>query len=199
QGRLAALLAKATPEQRRPLEKEIANRWRDIRTRDTEDIRRFIAAFGSLFAAGKEARLTLAERLAEENSLTEAELHLLQLRRQPDEPRLTARAVEALARLMTRKGLLEDAVHYYRTLGREFATVEVGDGKPGAALWRELATDPRFVPFLAPPPPALPEGNLKVEERSGEPALRVPLPFEPRGETLPFFQRQRVALLKSAT
>src|SRR5262249_46848933 len=137
-GRIAAMVLAATPEQRAPLEKQIAKAWDDVRKAgDAERLRQFVTMFGSLFEVGREARLQLAERLIEENnknSLLEAERPLLLPRGQRDEPRRAARAVEALARLMTRQGMLEDAAHYYRVLGKEFAKVEVRDGKTGADL-----------------------------------------------------------------
>jgi hypothetical protein len=118
---------------------------------------------------------------------------------QRDDPPLTARAVEALARLMTRKGLLEDAVHYYRVLGRDFGTVFVRDGKKGADFVRELEADPRFLVYLDDPGPAAPEGALRYKELPGEQPMQMMIPFEPRGEALPYFQRYRLVLLRSVT
>ncbi|MCI0461393.1 MAG: PQQ-binding-like beta-propeller repeat protein, partial [Gemmataceae bacterium] len=152
QGRIAALVAKANAEQRKPLEDELAQRWRSVQaSKDTEGLRRFVLAFGSLFAVGREARLVFAERLIDENNFIEAELNLLQLRRQQDDVLSAAKATEALARLATRKGLLEDAAHYYRLLGKDFAGVSIRDGKTGADFYNELATDKRFLPFLDEP------------------------------------------------
>src|SRR5262249_60832853 len=115
-GRIGAMVARATAEQRKPLEELIGQQWQKVQAeKNTQELRRFVAVFGSLFTVGKEARLRLAERLLEENAFLEAELHLLQLRRQ-DDPQLAARAVEALARLMIHKNLLEDAAYWYRVL-----------------------------------------------------------------------------------
>jgi outer membrane protein assembly factor BamB len=198
QGRIAALVAKAGPEQRKPLEEEIGRRWKQIRTKETDDIHRFVAAFGDLFAVGKEARLELAERLVEDGQPLEAEMNLVRLRVQKDDRPLTARAVEALARLMTRKGLLEDAVHYYRVLGRDFAQVVVRDGKTGADLLRELEADPRFLVYLDNSGPAAREGTLRYRDGlPGEPQTHTQVPFEPRGELLPYFQRYRLVLLRA--
>src|SRR5262249_20132889 len=126
QGRISELVAKATPEQRLPLEAEIGKRWQAVKaSKHLDDLRHFGGAFGSLFAVGREARLVLADRLIKENSYLEAELHLLQLRGQQDDPSMAARAVETLARMMTERGLLDEAVYYYRLLGSEFARVAV--------------------------------------------------------------------------
>ena len=142
QGRISELVAKATPAQRMPLEKEIAKRWNGVKSsKNLDDLRHFVGAFGSLFAVGREARLFLAERLIKEHVLLEAELHLLQLRSQQDDTSMAARAVEMLARMMTDRGLLEEAVYYYRLLGTEFARVPVRDGKTGSDFLKELSTE----------------------------------------------------------
>jgi outer membrane protein assembly factor BamB len=198
QGRIAAMVAKATPEQRQPLESKIREQWQTVReTQNTEGLRHFVALFGSLFTVGKEARLHLAERLMDENAFLEAELNLLQLRRQ-DEPLLAARAVDTLARLMIRKGLLEDAAYWYRVLGRDFPKVVVRAGKTGAELLEDLASDKRFLPYLDEPPQAWSGGKLKARESYGNSAYQQTIIYEPDGEVLPFFQRHRVTLLNGA-
>jgi outer membrane protein assembly factor BamB len=195
QGRIAAMVARATPEQRKPLEDRIAEQWRSIRaTNDTAALRQFVAVFGSLFTVGKEARLYLAERLIQENVFLEAELHLLQLRRQADTA-MAARAVEALARLMIRKGLLEDAAYWYRVLGRDFARTIIRDGKTGADFFNDLATDKRFLPYLDDRPQAwAPSARFKVRELHGNNSIQQMFVFEPEGEQLPFFQGNRLVL-----
>ena len=58
QGRIAALVAKATPERRKPLDAEIAHRWQQVQaSKDPKALPQFVAEFGSLFAEGREARL----------------------------------------------------------------------------------------------------------------------------------------------
>jgi outer membrane protein assembly factor BamB/tetratricopeptide (TPR) repeat protein len=215
QGRIAALVAHATADQRKPLEDKIAEKWQTVQdTKDTQKLRDFVRVFGSLFTVGKEARLKLAERLIQEDAFLEAELHLLQLRRQEDAS-LAARAVETLARLMIRKGLFEDAAYYYRLLGREYAKVVVRDGKTGADFFNELATDKRFLPYLDEPPSPWIGGNkgqgsgtekkwqtgveVKYREIYGGVANQGPQPFalEPEGESLPYFQHHRLAMSSS--
>src|SRR5262249_41146010 len=67
-GRIAALVAKASPEVRKQLESEIAKRWKVVQqSKDLESLRRFVAAFGGVLSVGREARLELAERLIEAN------------------------------------------------------------------------------------------------------------------------------------
>ena len=168
QGRISELVAKATPAQRLPLETEIGKRWLAVKSsKNLDDLRHFVGAFGSLFAVGREARLFLAERLIKEHSLLEAELHLLQLRSQQDDLSMAARAVETLARLMTDRGLLDEAVYYYRLLGGEFGRVQVREGKTGADYFKDLSTDKRFLPFLDEAQSPFRGVNLKVLEVPG--------------------------------
>jgi hypothetical protein len=62
-GRIAAMLARATPAQRKPLEDLIAQQWQEVQTtKDLDDLRRFVSLFGSLLTEGKHARRQLAAR-----------------------------------------------------------------------------------------------------------------------------------------
>ncbi|HJT75662.1 MAG TPA: PQQ-binding-like beta-propeller repeat protein, partial [Gemmataceae bacterium] len=170
-GRINAMMARATPGQREPLEKLLARKWDELKgTGDVEALRKFAAMFGSQFAVGREARLYLAEKLMEEpgtGELLEAERQLLLLRGQHADRQIAARAVEALARLMARKGLLEDAAYYYRVLGRDFADVMVRDGKTGADFLNDLATDKRFLPYLGDAVPAWSGNKLSMKSETG--------------------------------
>jgi outer membrane protein assembly factor BamB/tetratricopeptide (TPR) repeat protein len=199
-GRIAAMIAKAKPDDKKPLEALINKKWDEIKkTEDVNEIRNFVRVFGSLFTVGKEARLELANRLMDDASplaLLEAEQQLTLLRVKSEDPKLAGRAVETLARLNTRKGLLEDASYYYRVLRDEFAKVPVRDGKTGADLFNDMATDKRLLPHLDVP------GNLgvtgkyfKVDEQRGNfPYNAQVYEFGHTGEELPFFQRHRVGL-----
>jgi outer membrane protein assembly factor BamB len=198
QGRIASLLAQAAPEQRRALEEEIARAGKELRARDDlAALERFVALFGGC-DAGREARLELAERLIadpERGRFLEAELHLLQLRDQAHDPVLAARAVEALARLMARKGLLDEAMHHYRALARDYGRVVVRDGKTGADLFADLASDKRFVAHYHAGPPAWTPGRIKAKEEPADaPLWRTALYLEPDGEVPPFLQRHRLVL-----
>ena len=148
QGRIRAMFAKATPEKRKPLETEIARRWKAVKgANDLNELRNFVAVFGSQFTVGTQARLELAEKLIDQDAFLEAELQLQQIRRQ-DDPQVGACAVEMLARLMARKGLMEDAAYWYRLLGHDYEKVTIRDGKTGADFLNDLATDKRFLPYL---------------------------------------------------
>src|SRR5581483_4810878 len=129
EGRIKAMLAKATAEQRKPLEDRVVREWEKLRqSGNVEDLRKFVAIFGSQFAVGKEARLHLAEKLIEQddpNALLDAERHLMLLRGLQESSEVSGRALEMLARLMTRRGLLDDAAYYYRKLRADYASFPV--------------------------------------------------------------------------
>jgi len=198
QGRIAAMVSRATADQRKPLEDKIAEQWRTIReSKEVNALRRFVALFGSLFAIGREARMVLAERLIEENAFLEAELHLLQLRQQPDK-QISARAIEGLARLMIRKGLLDDAAYWYRVLGHDFARTVVAHNKTGHDYLQDLATDKRLVGYLDAPRPSWAGAKWKAKEDYKNNTNVQQHVFEPEGEMLPFFQRHRLILLNNA-
>src|SRR5262249_11451179 len=80
-GRIENMIRNASADQRKPLEEKIAGQWKEVRgSNDPEKLRTFVQMFGSTFKAGREARLTLAERLIEaggEDDLRDAQLHLL--------------------------------------------------------------------------------------------------------------------------
>lgn len=201
QGRIAAMVSGARPEDRKPLEDRITKRWEEIRaSSNIEELKKFVVVFGSLFAVGKEARLALAERLlddADPKSFVEAERHLSLLRGPREDRAVAARAVECLARLCTRKGLLEDAAYFYRVLGQHYPTERVRDGKTGANLYNELATDKRFLPLLDGPVSVGATGKPKlkaIEERGGFAPTNQAYVFEQQGEALPFFANRRLAL-----
>jgi outer membrane protein assembly factor BamB len=196
-GRISAMLARANPEQQRALTEEIARKWQAVREdKDIARLRTFVRLFGSAGATGRGARLLLAERLGKDRYLPEAERELLILRRQSDDPVMAARATETLARLMARHGLMPDAAHYYRVLGREFPRVVVRDGKTGADLLNDLATDKRFLPYVQEPDPAsgrVRKVHLQTENGMFQPG-QVLFGFEAEGNVLPFFRRYRVGL-----
>ncbi len=193
QGRIAGMMAKATEAQRRPLEDEIARQWRDLEgTSDAARLRNFVTLFGAFSTHGKEARLRLAERLMEDNAFIDAELQLLQVYRQ-DNAELAARAVEMLARLCTRKGLLEDAAYWYRLLLRDYSQVIIRDGKTGLDFYNDLATDKRFLPFLDEAPPLWSRGKIRARHETAHSQMTdQTFMFEPDGQPLPFHLRHRL-------
>jgi outer membrane protein assembly factor BamB len=199
-GRITGMIRGATdPAARKPLEERVAKEWDAVRTaNDLPRLREFVKVFGPFFASGREGQLLLAQRLMDTNNeddLREAQGILLQVWAAADEKELQARAVETLARLMTKTGLLEDAVGLYTQLGTQFPDVVVRDGKTGADFLNELLTDKRLLPYLEPtriPTPA----RVKAVEVHGAPGGVFPsgFTFEPEGELLPFYRRFRLSL-----
>lgn len=202
QGRIAAMVANAQDaRQKKDLEDLITRRWEHIKqsgSTSLEDLRKFVSLFGSLFGVGKQARFTLAERLMEDtdvNSLLEAEQQL-SLLRTDENPEIAARALEGLARLNTRKGLLEDAAYYYRLLGERYPRILI-DGKSGADYLEDLATDKRFLPYLDQAGRFVIKGKVELrsdEDRTPRPASVLHYHFAHHGEPLPFFSRHKLAL-----
>jgi outer membrane protein assembly factor BamB len=199
QGRIAAMVAKATPEQREPLEQRIRERWAKLQQSDNiEELRGFVSVFGSLFTVGREARLRLAERLMTDSdplALLDAERQLSLLSHQKEEHELAARAIDALARLNQRKGLLDDATYYYRVLNRDFANVKVRDGKTGADLFNDLATNRFLLPYLDEPMHLAMAGSITATVENGNFPMNAQVyTFGHSGEPLPFFDRHRIGI-----
>jgi outer membrane protein assembly factor BamB/tetratricopeptide (TPR) repeat protein len=203
QGRIAAMVRNATDaKQKKALEDLITQKWAKLKESSApglDELRNFVALFGSLFDVGKEARLTLAERLMEDTdvgSLLEAEQQLSLLRGEGEKPAIAARALEALARLNARKGLLEDAAWYYRLLGERYPKVSV-DGKTGQEYLDDLATDKRFLPYLDQAGRFVIKGKAILqskEESGGASPNAMSYQFGHTGEGLPFFSRHKLEL-----
>jgi outer membrane protein assembly factor BamB len=204
-GRVSAMFAKATPQQRAPLEQKIVDEWKAVEAkRDANAIRSFVGMFDVPFPVGREARIRLAESIIEQNSkndFLEAELNLQQLRG-PEFARDAAsggRALAALALLEEKKGSVESmkqAAAYYRELATLFPNVVVRDGKTGAKLLDDLAADKRFLPFLA--EPGVLGGDEKIAARElvvghSSPALQG-FSFQPEGDLTPYMKRHRLVL-----
>lgn len=199
QGRIRAMADSAKPEERKPLEDRIAARWQELQKGSTgkslDELRNFVNVFGSLLKVGKEARLQLAERLLDDSeplALLEAERHLYLLRGPTEEPTLAARAVECLARLNTRKGMLKDAAYYYRVLRRDYPNVQVSDGKTGSDIYDEQATDKRLLPFIDEPDRLGSGGKITYSDVPGTfPYQNQTYQLGQVGEKLPFFQENQ--------
>jgi outer membrane protein assembly factor BamB/tetratricopeptide (TPR) repeat protein len=204
-GRIAAMMARATPEQRRPLEEKIAQEWQAVRARnDIDAIRSFAGMFDVPFAVGRQARLELANAIIDKqdrSAYLEAELDLEQLRSGAlrDDPQVGGRALEALARLEMRKGTessLGQAAAYYRQLGHDFPKVVLRDGKTGADLLNELTTDKRFLPNLRESGPVW--GSARIAARELAPgAISTGLQgfiYQPEGDLAPDMRQCRLVL-----
>ncbi|OWK44317.1 hypothetical protein FRUB_02249 [Fimbriiglobus ruber] len=196
-GKIDSMIRHATdPAVRKPLEERVQKDWDGVRTaNDLTRLREFVKVFGPYFPAGREAQLLLAEKLLQTNNdedLREAQTQLMQLWATADDPPTAAKAVEALARVMTRRGMLEDAVGLYAQLGTKYADVTIRDGKTGADIYGDLITDKRLLPYLEPSPGPT-SSRYKVDVQQGQGAMnRLVLQsfaLTPEGDLFPFFRR----------
>jgi outer membrane protein assembly factor BamB/tetratricopeptide (TPR) repeat protein len=200
-GLIKAMMERATEDQRKPLEDVILGKWAEVKgSGDVEKLRHFVAMFGETAAIGKEGRLYLAERLMEREGkadMLDAETQFLTVVND-DDPSFVVRALEGLARLNTRKGLLEDAYEYYRRLKVRFPDVPVRDGKTGAQLYDELATDRRFLMYMDDVGEAQGRQKFKVDEERDknfpQQAQHMLYTFDPLDDPLPFLKHRRVAV-----
>jgi outer membrane protein assembly factor BamB len=202
-GRISGMLAKASPEQREPLEAKIAEEWKTVEAKkDIDAIRSFVSMFDIPVRVGREARVRLAETIMERNergSFLEAEMLLHQVMGSDfrAEPQTGGRALAALALLEEKKGTNDSmrlASAYYRELNRDFAQAPVRATKTGADLLNELATDKRFLPFLEESSNSFGPVKLAVREL-GAGAFNVGLPgfvMMPEGDHTPFAKQNRV-------
>jgi outer membrane protein assembly factor BamB len=200
-GRVSGMIAKATPEQRAPLEAKITQEWKEVLAKkDLGAIRSFVGMFDVPFEVGREARLYLAETIMERNekpAYLEAELNLQQLLAPGfrTDPGVGGRALASLALLEEKKGTADSvqlAASYYREVARNFGKVEVRKGKTGADLFNELP--PKiYLPYLE--EPTSPWGNLKIAARKlnvqgfvGNPQFVL----TPEGDLSPFARQHRL-------
>src|SRR5262249_50546458 len=101
-------------------------------------------------------------------------------------------------RVMTRRGMMEDAVALYGQLGTKYASAVVREGKTGADVYGELVTDKRLLPYLEPSGgPA--SGKYKVEAITGNQnrAIFQSYSVQPEGELFPCFRRFTLTLEQS--
>jgi tetratricopeptide (TPR) repeat protein len=198
-GQVAALLASPDGTQAKELREYLEPTWPRAPggSRGGEDesaLPQFLALFGSAGVV-REAALLHAERLTageDRGRALAAEFLLLPLLEQKADPALAARAWECRARLLARKGLMEEAGDCYRHLAEAPAAV-VRDGKTAATLLADLALDPRFLPILdAQPPPWRSGLRVELEPVAGRSTGYVW--FEPRDRASPFFERHVLAL-----
>jgi len=179
---------------RKALDERILADWQAIRSSgDLVKTREFVRVFGVYFQAGREARFHLSELLlktSNENDQREAQTLLMQLWAMAQEPAVEGRAIEMLARLMIRRGMMEDAVGLYAQLAARYADVIIRDGKTGAEIYGELITDKRLLPYLE-PAGTTPPAKYKVEATT-QPVTNVgarTFQIRPEGELFPYYRR----------
>ena len=205
-GRIGAMIRNATdPAARKPLEDRVRADWAAVRgANDLGRLREFVQVFGPYFPVGREAQLLLAEQLLQTNNADdarEAQVQLMQLWATADDDPTVARAIEALARVMTRRGMVEDAVGLYSRLGTRYADVLVRDGKTGADIYGELVTDKRLLPYLEPARGStFSSYDVKFDkDRASRPVVQQSFTIEPDGDLFPFFARHQLTMEMSRT
>jgi outer membrane protein assembly factor BamB len=155
QAQLAALVGRSNPEALVPLRDYLDREWKALAASDDyEGVARFAAMFGGLpgplGAHGREARLRYAEHQAATAGRRNAaplELELVALEKETDDPAFAARAIHSRARLLTRQGLLDDALAAYRALAKNYPQAKLG-GRTAAEILADLGTDKRFLAAL---------------------------------------------------
>jgi outer membrane protein assembly factor BamB len=193
-GRIDAMIRGATGELRKPLEARVQSDWQALLQKpDLAKLREFVSVFGTAFPEGRQAQLLLAEQLLatkQEDDQREALTHLMQLWSLAEEPALAAKAIENLARLMVRRGQMEDAVGLYQQLGTKFADVSVQPNKTGMDVYADLITDKRLLPYLDAGRIAV-MAKYKIETSNGASNRNVSQGFSlnPEGELFPFYRR----------
>lgn len=200
-GRIDAMVRGADPTARAPLQDRVRQEWEALKSaNDLRGLREFVRVFGPYFREGQEAKFLFAERLLQTNNeedAREAQIQLTQLCA-ADAPSVEARAVEALARLMKRRGRLEDAVGLYAQLGTRYANVIIRDGKSGADIYGELLTDRTLLPYLE--PASGPQSSrYKLDVQTGFAGRQLVQGFSvrPEGEASPLLRRFYYALQSS--
>lgn len=205
-GRIDNMMRKAKDAAaRKPLEDKVATEWEAVKkANDLDRLRNFVKVFGPYFEAGREAQYLLALRLTETNddgNRREAQALLLSLVAQADDdrdPANAARATDALARVLTDRGLTDDALGLYRRIAERYPTTQVRDGKTGADLLSELIADKRYLPSLeSDRPPSMGKYKVTAEQMNNNQWRQAmsSLTLTTGGSDLmSFFSRNRVTL-----
>jgi outer membrane protein assembly factor BamB/tetratricopeptide (TPR) repeat protein len=198
-GRIEAMIRRATTaDARKSLEDRVNKEWDAVKGgTDLPKLREFVAVFGPFFEAGRAAQFKLADVLLSTNNdadVREAQAHLSQLRASAEDPQVRARATEALAQLMIKSRMMEDAVALYMQLGKEFAAVPVRDGKTGADFLTNLLTDKRLLPFLEPSRFPLPSRVTAAQGQLAQPFTGQVFELEAPADLFPMYRRARFTL-----
>jgi outer membrane protein assembly factor BamB len=200
QAQVAALVGRANPDQTARLTARLEREWQDLQANNTvlpdgalggveaTPLGRFAALFsglpGPVGAPGRQARMQLGRQLAEQGGrrqALEAELYLVGVQRTASSPAVAAGALLAQARLLTRHGMLEDAITVYRQLARDYPEVAVEGVKEARGLLADLTLDKRFLAHLDEPTTPWVPGKLKAVEVAGNFPMRDLLSCEPPG------------------
>ncbi len=203
-GRISTMMLNAPAEKREPLETRIADEWKEVKgKKDLDAVRSFVDMFDVPVPVGRQARLQLAQTIIENNersAFLEAELNLQQLLGSDvfKDADLTALARLTLARLEEKKGTadaMKQAAAYYRDLSRDFPDRPIAPAQPtGSALFDDLASDPRYLPYLAEPDTLWKGEKIGARETRRSDALPGYV-FVPEGDVSPVMKQCRLMLV----
>jgi len=204
-GRIEAMMRNAkNASARKPLEEKVEAEWQTVKNgNDLVQLENFVRTFGPYFASGREAQFLISERLMLTNNDSDkrkAQSYLINLIAQadasPENLAPAARATEALARLLTSRNMMDDAVGLYARLGNTYSEVVIRDGKTGADIYGDLITDKRLLPYLEPARSVM-LSNYRVDAQQGNnqnQARTHSLTLAPDGDLFPYFKRHRISL-----
>lgn len=175
----------ATPEPaRRLMDERIKALIQRAATQSMPDCDRICHLF-SFHPASNIARERLVEWLVESRDFGGARIVLQQLIEQQD-PVVSAKSIERLARLMVDCHQPKDAVYYYRLLEKNYADVVIGDKTTGAQIVADVRARKDLDFDLHPQPVAWPQTPMRPVQsivNSTQPPQNVVL-----DTSLPFFQ-----------
>jgi outer membrane protein assembly factor BamB len=191
-----ANLARAAGGPGRALGSEMQREWQGIQSASAaQGLAQFVKLYGSMPSlpgttiSGPKARLGLAQQWAESpdpRDSLRADLALRALAESPKshERETAAQALACDARLLTRRGMLEEAAAAYHRLGKEFPEAWAA-GRTGTGALAEARLDKRLLPAFERLKDAeniaWPSGRIKVVERPGGPAWdNMIIPCVPR-------------------
>ena len=170
-------------------------------TNDLGKLRTFVKTFGSNFEQGREAQYLFAERLNSTNddaNRREAQDLLLALLSQAEDEKDApgaARATESLARLLTSRGMTDDAMGLYSGLSQKYPREVIRDGKTGNDLLGELITDKRYLPSLeSGSVNRLGAYNVAIASGGGSSMPGPSMNLVPERDAFPFYRRNLVTL-----
>ena len=203
-GRISTMMLNAPDEKRKPLETQIAEEWKLVKAKkDLDAMRTFVDMFDVPVPwdarpgcnwPRRSSRTTIGSvsRGGAELATAAGQRHL-QGRRPHGPARL------ALARLEEKKGTAESmkmAAAYYRDLRRDYPTrpVATGEADRGSALFDDLASDPRYLPYLAEAGPLWSGEKIAAREIASQRRLSG-FVFVPEGELSPLMKQCRLMLV----
>ncbi len=139
-GRLGALWAAASADQRRMMAGELATQRESLGPHPTtQQLRGYLAHYGQLPEADG-VRLQLARQLIDERFMQEAELELIELGRSASDAS-RAGAAALMVRMLAESDRADEAAPYVAMLADRWSNVEVSDGQTGSQWLQQQGLD----------------------------------------------------------